>query len=835
MLAASANLRRNLAYLVMNLWTHEQLAVTVGGPSGVRELLIDKPFARVGSHPNSEVVLDDPGVAKRALYLHATSDGVFCLDLDIEDSVAQKRGRWMLPHDVVQLGPYSLSVRLASGAAAADHPPASPVAWGSAGLPLPVINVHCQRLLKDKRRFRARLNVVGRRPQCALQLRGARVSSFHCLLFWDQRRLWAVDLLSSNGTQLNGEKFDCGEIQLNDRLDVGEFTLVYYRWSPRRSMQPGWLPEHDAAHDEHEAEAHGSAPLLDAASPPSGIEADLALATHLAEEDGSDIVRDAAAPAARQSADDRQAQQDYERLREELVQELARLADEREQLRSQAAAVDEERERWNADREEHEAAQGEWYNQRLALELQASDLAAQVQRLQTELAAARLERESLAGQLAAQASRLAQERGELEARIAELAQRLADQATQAQSEAARLVRERMAAEAAKGELQAERESLAAQLDESARQIQRLKAELTAANDSAGERQAAIEELVQQRDAALAQAAAPRPVMVSPEQEAIRQHLAADVARLTQERDELHAQWTQSSERFAQQIAQLTVQVSGHAEERDAAAMAHDQWQRERQRLNDQLAERGQQLAASRAELSAAAADLAQRQADLNAAVQQKDAQIARLNQDRRDLQTQWTAATQQLAVQVERSQEQASRLAELRRSMETERAAWHAERDSQAQQLAERAAQLAERSAQLEHAKQSLAATRADLARRDAELDQTCAASQSETVMVSMTPAPADAEDDSPAWAEARNAAPPEAAGGETLPVVARTELPGGRRSKAQKHEIAAFVGDRLIDLEQNQRRRSLILWASVAAGTVVLSALIFGGWYFLQ
>src|SRR5687768_9766129 len=111
MLAASANLWRNLADLVMNLWTHELLVVTVGGPSGVRELLIDKPFARVGSHPDSEVVLDDPGVAKRALYLHATSDGVFCLDLDIEDSVAQKRGRWMLPEDAIQLGPYTLSVR----------------------------------------------------------------------------------------------------------------------------------------------------------------------------------------------------------------------------------------------------------------------------------------------------------------------------------------------------------------------------------------------------------------------------------------------------------------------------------------------------------------------------------------------------------------------------------------------------------------------------------------------------------------------------------------------------------------------------------------------------
>jgi hypothetical protein len=274
----------------MNLWLDDQLVVTLDGPEGRREVVVPRPFARVGGHPDSEIALPGPGVAKRALYLHATTQGVFCLDLDVEDAVVEKRGRWLAATDTVHVGQHSLSVRLASDSPASQPPPPSPVAWGSATAPLPVLNVHCQRILKDKRRFRARLNLVGRRPQCALQLRGNRVSSFHCALFWDQRRLWCVDLLSSNGTQLNGEKLDCSEVLLNDRLDVGEFSLIYYRWSPRRSMQPGWRPADTHAADHESGEVDEAAPALDAASPPSAAAADLALAEDLDDEGASDEV-----------------------------------------------------------------------------------------------------------------------------------------------------------------------------------------------------------------------------------------------------------------------------------------------------------------------------------------------------------------------------------------------------------------------------------------------------------------------------------------------------------------------------------------------------------------
>ena len=95
----------------MSLWSSEQLLVTVSGPEGRREIVVPRPFARIGTHPESEIVLSAPGVAKRSHYVHATREGLFCLDLDVEDSVPEKRGRWLDGHDALQIGPYLLTFR----------------------------------------------------------------------------------------------------------------------------------------------------------------------------------------------------------------------------------------------------------------------------------------------------------------------------------------------------------------------------------------------------------------------------------------------------------------------------------------------------------------------------------------------------------------------------------------------------------------------------------------------------------------------------------------------------------------------------------------------------
>lgn len=350
----------------MNLWCDEQLVVTVEGPPGRREIFIPKPYARIGWHPDSEIVLQGAHVAKRALYLHATVEGVFALNLDREEAPLDQQGRWLGAQDVLAVGEYRLSVRRAAGAA--ETAAASDlVRWGSASPPLPVVRIFCGPLLKDKRRFRARLNILGRRPQCALQLRGQRVSSFHAVLFWDQRRLWCIDLLSGNGTFLNGKPIECAELHLGDRLEIGEFSLVYYRWSPRRSMTPGWQPSavEPSPHDSDAAEAQDliacgaegspAPPLLSPAAPP--------------------LYAELAAEIQRLSQERHDLQQHWQQVVQQLGCQLEALRTETIQLRQEREALEAQRLRWQQQRDE--------------LTRVLDQRTAELHRLRSELAAAR--------------------------------------------------------------------------------------------------------------------------------------------------------------------------------------------------------------------------------------------------------------------------------------------------------------------------------------------------------------------------------------------------------------------------------------------------------------
>jgi pSer/pThr/pTyr-binding forkhead associated (FHA) protein len=207
------------------------LLVTVAGPQGSSVIPLARPLARIGREPGSDIVLDSPWVARRSLYLHATDEGVFCFYLQPEETQSRRLGFWLAPGEPLLVGPYRISACLEG-----DEPGPAPALVpmddrGSAAPPYPMFQVYSEGKLRAKRRFRARLNLIGRRHECALQIMGKEVSSFHGCLYWQYPRLWYVDLVSSNGTGCNGQRIDCSEVRIGDRLEVGEFTLLYQRLS----------------------------------------------------------------------------------------------------------------------------------------------------------------------------------------------------------------------------------------------------------------------------------------------------------------------------------------------------------------------------------------------------------------------------------------------------------------------------------------------------------------------------------------------------------------------------------------------------------------------------
>ena len=163
----------------MKLWSDERIVVTVDGPLGRRKLTVPRPFARVGTHPDSEVVLGE-GAPQRTYYLHVAGGCLYGLRLDLEGREDLEHcGGWIKPSDAIILGPYRLTARLKSPVAALTALP-SLIAPGSAEIPLPVLNVFCGSDLKEKHRLHSRLALVGRHGHCTLRLRGRKVSLLHC-------------------------------------------------------------------------------------------------------------------------------------------------------------------------------------------------------------------------------------------------------------------------------------------------------------------------------------------------------------------------------------------------------------------------------------------------------------------------------------------------------------------------------------------------------------------------------------------------------------------------------------------------------------------------------
>src|SRR4051794_19709494 len=95
----------------MDLWCNKRLTVLVDGPEGRLHCPLSGPYARLGSHPASDVVL--PGAPKRSLYLHATDAGIYCVNLREHGNVKPERlGRWLTPDSTITIDGYRLTVQL---------------------------------------------------------------------------------------------------------------------------------------------------------------------------------------------------------------------------------------------------------------------------------------------------------------------------------------------------------------------------------------------------------------------------------------------------------------------------------------------------------------------------------------------------------------------------------------------------------------------------------------------------------------------------------------------------------------------------------------------------
>jgi hypothetical protein len=228
-------------------WCRRKLLVTTEGADSRGSATIEKPFARVGSHEDSEIVLPAKEVRRRSLYLHATDEGIFCIDLTRTDATGYPVRQWLPAKQTVALGPYRIGARLAGVRRPVPHSWCDLLAKGSASGPYPVVSVSVRGGGEIGRRLLTRrLNILGRGRSATMQISSRTVSRFHCALYWEAEKLWVVDLLSAAGTWLEGHCVEVAEFPEGTSLRVGrvEVTFVSLYDEAQVLEEPLIFPDH---------------------------------------------------------------------------------------------------------------------------------------------------------------------------------------------------------------------------------------------------------------------------------------------------------------------------------------------------------------------------------------------------------------------------------------------------------------------------------------------------------------------------------------------------------------------------------------------------------------
>jgi pSer/pThr/pTyr-binding forkhead associated (FHA) protein len=230
------------------------------------ELTFTTPSVLVGSAEDNSLCLPSRQISLRHAYLQAHHGGVFCVDLDSRTGIRvggqPSRTGWMRPGRPLELGPYTLTL--------VPTPQVgwlTPPTWGH-GNPLayhpsesasfvPVVG---EVSVSGQTRVRWRMNrllaVVGRSPRCGVYIRDMSLSRFHCSLVRTPMGLWVVDLLSREGTRLNGVPIRCERLREGDELRLGKYGL-------RFSFQPKVSPADAPLVDDAETVAPGQAASAD--------------------------------------------------------------------------------------------------------------------------------------------------------------------------------------------------------------------------------------------------------------------------------------------------------------------------------------------------------------------------------------------------------------------------------------------------------------------------------------------------------------------------------------------------------------------------------------------
>jgi pSer/pThr/pTyr-binding forkhead associated (FHA) protein len=196
-------------------------------PRGNDSRVFEVPFVVAGGDPGTDLVVDDPTVSRRQVYLQAIAGRVFYVDLGsrIEGDREHERDRrgWVDHQRGICIGPVRIRAGVGEGPGELADPLASRFLDDS---PLPVVTLEFpQQPGRPSWNVGRVLTLLGRTPECRLRFLDHDVSNFHCSLLRTPSGAWVVDLLGRTGIRLNGEAIRWARLEDGDRLEVGRHPI----------------------------------------------------------------------------------------------------------------------------------------------------------------------------------------------------------------------------------------------------------------------------------------------------------------------------------------------------------------------------------------------------------------------------------------------------------------------------------------------------------------------------------------------------------------------------------------------------------------------------------
>lgn len=230
--------RQKTAYLVRT--------VSSEADEGILPVLWDRPSLIVGRGADCDLRLPHAEISRQHAYFQIIGERIHCADLGSRTGTHWSNGAsqagWIEPNEPVSLGPYSLTFeRVPLPADAEPHdaeladeaPPDLADSDGDDALPDQgdELFLHFVNAGRKVRRYRVNrdITLIGSSEGVKIQLTHPSVSNVHCSVVRTHSGLWIVDLLSSDGTIVNGHIEPLAALRPGDEFQVGRFLVVVHR------------------------------------------------------------------------------------------------------------------------------------------------------------------------------------------------------------------------------------------------------------------------------------------------------------------------------------------------------------------------------------------------------------------------------------------------------------------------------------------------------------------------------------------------------------------------------------------------------------------------------